>query len=241
MTGTGPASGELKHLRLRRELQELARGLKPGEALPGERQLEEMFEVSRITVRRAISDLVRDGELVREKGKGTFVSHGMVRSVLHLASFNEDMRAAGFAPSTRVITAGLAEPPKEAGTHLRLSADEPAYRLRRLRLANDAPVSVDESWLPPALLPDLLTEDLTGSLYRVLSTSGHPVRRVEQTVQAGAASAEIAPLLDIAPGAPVLLFHRRSFTGPEEPGIPIEYSISTYRSDRYQISMTLAR
>ena len=235
------ASGELKHLRLRRELQELARTLKPGEALPGERQLEEMFQVSRITVRRAISDLVQDGELVREKGKGTFVSHGMVRSVLHLASFNEDMRAAGFVPSTRVITAALDQPPESAVTHLRLTGNGPAYRLRRLRLANGAPVSVDESWLPPGLLPDLLTEDLSGSLYRVLSTSGHPVRRVEQTVQAGAASSEIAALLDIAPGAPVLLFHRRSFTGPEDPGIPIEYSVSTYRSDRYQISMTLAQ
>ena len=163
-------SGELKHLRLRRQLQELAQGLKPGEALPGERQLEEMFEVSRITVRRAISDLVRDGELVREKGKGTFVSHGMVRSVLHLASFNDDMRAAGFQPSTRVITAELCEPPDAAASHLRLAENAPAYRLRRLRL-----------------------------------------------------------------------FHRRSFTGPEEPGTPIEYSISTYRSDRYQISMTLAQ
>ncbi|MDF9278888.1 GntR family transcriptional regulator [Arthrobacter sp. EH-1B-1] len=234
-------SGELKHLRLRRQLQELAQGLKPGEALPGERQLEEMFGVSRITVRRAISDLVRDGELVREKGKGTFVSHGMVRSVLHLASFNDDMRAAGFQPSTRVITAELCEPPDAAASHLRLAENAPAYRLRRLRLANNAPVSVDESWLPPALLPNLLAEDLTGSLYRVLSASGHPVRRVEQTVQASAASADIAQLLDIALGAPVLLFHRRSFTGPEEPGTPIEYSISTYRSDRYQISMTLAQ
>lgn len=241
MARSQPASGELKHLRLRRQLQELARELQPGEALPGERQLEDMFSVSRITVRRAISDLVRDGELVREKGKGTFVSHGMVRSVLHLASFNEDMRAAGFAPSTRVIQAELGEPPDPATVHLNLPANGQAYRLRRLRLANNAPVSVDESWLPPALLPNLLAEDLTGSLYRVLSASGHPVRRVEQTVQASAATADIAALLDVVPGAPVLLFHRRSFAGPEEPGTPIEYSISTYRSDRYQISMTLAQ
>lgn len=237
----GPASGELKHLRLRRQLQDLARGLMPGEALPGERQLEEMFGVSRITVRRAISDLVRDGELVREKGKGTFVSHGMVRSVLHLASFNEDMRAAGFVPSTRVIAAELGEPPESAVRHLQLPAEEQAYRLQRLRLANGAPVSVDESWLPPAVLPGILDEDLTGSLYRVLSASGHPVRKVEQTVQAGAASVETARLLDVAPGAPILLFHRRSFTGPEEASRPIEYSISAYRADRYQISMTLAQ
>lgn len=111
---------------------------------------------------------------------------------------------------------------------------------RRPRSANGAPVRVDESWLPPHLLPDLLSSDLTGSLYRSLGAAGHPVQQAEQTVEAAAASAETAALLDIAPGAPALLFKRRSFTGTEEPGTPIEYAISTYRSDRYQVSMRLA-
>jgi GntR family transcriptional regulator len=234
-------AGELKHVWVRRQLQDLvATTLRPGDALLGERQLEEQFGVSRITVRRAISDLVQDGALVRIKGKGTFVSHGLVRSTLHLASFNEDMRAAGFEPSTRVIDASTAEPPAAAAEHLGLAAGAAAYQVRRLRLANGAPVSVDESWLPPPLLPGLLSEDLTGSLYRVLAASGHPVQHVEQTVEAAAAPEETAALLDIQPGAPVLLFRRRSFTGQEDPGTPIEYSISTYRSDRYQLSMRLA-
>lgn len=234
-------AGELKHVWVRRQLQDLvATTLRPGDALLGERQLEEQFGVSRITVRRAISDLVQDGALVRIKGKGTFVSHGLVRSTLHLASFNEDMRAAGFEPSTRVITATTAEPAAAAAEHLGLGPGQDAYQVRRLRLANGAPVSVDESWLPPRLLPDLLSEDLTGSLYRVLAASGHPVQHVEQTVEAAAAPEETAALLDIEPGAPVLLFRRRSFTGEDDPGTPIEYSISTYRSDRYQVSMRLA-
>ncbi|TKV29066.1 GntR family transcriptional regulator [Arthrobacter sp. NamB2] len=236
----GASSGELKHVWVRRKIQELvARGLRPGDALLGERQLEEEFGVSRITVRRAIADLVQDGALVRIKGKGTFVSHGMVRSTLHLASFNEDMRAAGLEPSTRVITASGDVPPPEAAEHLGLAAGDRAHLVARLRLANGAPVSVDESWLPPAPLPDLLSHDLTGSLYKVLSASGYPVERVEQTVQAAAAPEPVARLLDIEPGAPVLLFHRRSFSGQGEPGTAIEYSISTYRSDRYQISMHL--
>lgn len=236
-----PETGELKHVWVRRKIQELvaAGGLRPGDALIGERQLEEEFGVSRITVRRAIAELVQDGALVRIKGKGTFVSHGMVRSTLHLASFNEDMRAAGFDPSTRVITATTTSPPREAAQHLGLPPHADAHLVARLRLANRAPVSVDESWLPPPLLPDLLGHDLTGSLYRVLASSGYPVERVEQTVEAAAAPERIARLLDIEPGAPVLLFHRRSFSGRDEPGTPIEYSVSTYRSDRYQISMHL--
>jgi GntR family transcriptional regulator len=234
-------AGELKHVWLRRQLQDLVSStLRPGDALLGERQLEEQFGVSRITVRRAISEMVQDGALVRIKGKGTFVSHGLVRSTLHLASFNEDMRQAGFEPSTQVINASMAVPPPAAAEHLGLTPEEPAYQVRRLRLANGAPVSVDESWLPPRLLPDLLKSDLTGSLYRALGASGYPVQQAEQTVEAAAASAETAALLDIEPGSPVLLFKRRSFTGTEEPGTPIEYAISTYRSDRYQVSMRLA-
>ncbi len=233
---------ELKHVRVRRQLQELvATGLRPGDALLGERQLEEQFGVSRITVRRAISDLVQDGALVRVKGKGTFVSHGMVRSTLHLASFNEDMRAAGFEPSTRVITASALPPCAPAADHLGLDPRRNAYFVSRLRLANGAPVSVDESWLSPRYLPDLLTEDLTGSLYRILSAAGYPVQQVDQTVEAAAAPEVTAALLDIEPGAPVLLFRRRSYTGDDEPGTPIEYSTSTYRADRYQISMRLGR
>ncbi|HEY9357243.1 MAG TPA: UTRA domain-containing protein, partial [Arthrobacter sp.] len=115
-----------------------------------------------------------------------------------------------------------------------------AYLVRRLRLANGAPVSVDESWLPPRLLPDLLSSDLTGSLYRALGSAGYPVQQAEQTVEAAAATEDTAALLDIEAGAPVLLFKRRSFTGTEEPGTPIEYAVSTYRSDRYQVSMRLA-
>jgi GntR family transcriptional regulator len=233
-------AGELKHVWVRRQLQELvATTLRPGDALLGERQLEEQFGVSRITVRRAISDLVQDGALVRIKGKGTFVSHGLVRSTLHLASFNEDMRAAGFEPSTRVINASTAVPPAAAAEHLELAPGQAAYCVTRLRLANGAPVSVDESWLPPALVPGLLAEDLTGSLYRLLAATGHPVQHAEQTVEAAAAPEETAALLGIQPGAPVLLFRRRSFTGQDDPGTPIEYAVSTYRSDRYQVSMRL--
>lgn len=232
---------ELKHEHVRRLLRELAQQqVGPGNALPGERVLETQYGVSRITIRRAISDLVGEGVLVRVKGKGTFVSHGRVSSDLHLASFHEDMQAAGLSPSTRVATARREVPPPEAAEHLGLGPREPAILVRRLRLADRAPVSVDESWMPPSLVPGLLGRDLEQSLYGHLSASGHPVLRVEQTVGAEAAPEPIATLLDISPGSPVLVFHRRSFTG-EDHAVPIEYSISTYRSDRYQLSMKLMR
>ncbi|MDO4919057.1 GntR family transcriptional regulator [Kocuria sp.] len=227
---------ELKHERVRHHLLDMAtRELRPGDMLPGERVLEEQLGVSRITIRRAISDLVNDGVLVRVKGKGTFVSHGRVRSALHLASFNEDMLAAGHQPSTRVITAEVDHPGGEAESHLRVPGPDDVFLLRRLRLADAQPVSVDESWLPAHRLPGLRATELTGSLYGLLAADGLPVTHVEQTVEAAAASSQMAGWLQIAEGSPVLLFRRRSYSGE----IPVEYCLSTYRADRYQLSMRL--
>jgi GntR family transcriptional regulator len=229
-----------KHEWVRQQLRDLAlHELAPGDALPGERQLERTYDVSRITVRRAVSDLVSEGVLVRIHGKGTFVSHGRVRSDLHLASFNEDMRRAGYAPSTRVVETQARVPEAQVAAFLDLGAGEEAFLVKRVRLANGAPVSVDESWIPPRLAPDLLRREMTGSLYAHLAEAGHPVRMAEQTVEAAAATPEIASLLEIEPATPVLLFHRYTYTGTPEARVPVEYSISTYRSDRYQLSMRL--
>ncbi|MGK4187952.1 GntR family transcriptional regulator [Rothia koreensis] len=231
-----------KHEQVRSELRELARReLSPGAALPGERALEKQFGVSRITIRRAVADLVAEGVLVRIHGKGTFVSHGRVRSTLHLASFTEDMKRAGFEPSTEILVADRGAPPPRAAEFFGLEDGEQTLCVKRLRRANEAPVSVDESWIRPDLTDLLLAKDLTQSLYSHLSGTGFEVSTAEQTVEAAAAEPEVARVLEVEPSAPVLLFHRYTFARSEEGPVPLEYSISTYRSDRYQISMTLDR
>lgn len=176
--------------------------------------------------------------LVREHGRGTFVATTPARSRLHLASFHEDMRAAGLSPSTRPVLAAEESAPPEAAAHL---GSPRALRVRRLRLGDGTPVSVDDSWIPADLLP--ADTDWSGSLYDMLSAAGAGITRAEQTVQAAGATPDDARLLGIEPGAPVLVFHRLSFsarqppdqTGPPER--PVEYSISVYRGDRYQLSM----
>lgn len=229
-----------KHAQLRDALAQMIReDLVVGDRLPGERRLVEQFGVSRITVRHAIAQLVADGLLVREHGRGTFVTHAMARSRLHLASFHEDMRAAGLRPTTSVDTVVRESAPDAAAQHLGRSH---ALRIRRLRLGDAVPVSVDDSWVPAELLP--LEADWESSLYGMLARAGAPVTRAEQTVQAQAAKPEDAVLLGIEPGTPVLVFHRRSFTtgtvAGADPGLPeraVEYSISVYRADRYQLHM----
>ena len=238
--GERAASGSShKHDQVRREIQRLARELGPGEALPGERQLEQRYGVSRITVRRAVSDLVAAGVLARVHGKGTFVTHGQVRSRLHLASFHEDMRAAGLEPATQVLDAGLQPAPEDPARWLGVEPGEPLCRMRRLRLASGTPMSVDECWLPAVMAERFEGRDLTRSLYGILSEVGTPVLHAEQVVAAKACTPQMAGWLQIQEGEPVLEFRRESSTRELDSGAerPIEYSISTYRADRYQLSM----
>jgi GntR family transcriptional regulator len=225
-----------KHEQLRGRLTELAARLPAGSPLPGERQLCIEHGVSRITVREAIGQLVSEGVLVRVRGKGTFVAERAARSRLHLASFHEDMRRLGLRPSTAVLTVEQRVPPPATRRALELPPGGPAWHLRRLRLADDQPMSVDDAWYAPALLPDLDQQDLTGSLYTLFADRyGCTVDRAEQTVRAAEADRETGALLGLAPGRPVLVFDRVSYSG----GRPLEHAESTYRGDRYEVQMTV--
>lgn len=224
-----------KHEQLRTILRRVAtEELAPGAAVPSERVLMEEYGVSRITVREAIGQLVNDGVLIRVRGKGTFVANRTVRSRLHLASFTEEMRAQGYQPTTVVLAAALENPPPAAVQALRLADAVPAVHVKRLRLADGRPVSVDDAWYDATLLAGLLQIDLTGSIYRALADRfGHPIDRAEQTVGADPAGAEVGTLLGVGAGAPVLHFERVSFSG----SVPVEHAQSWYRSDRYRLQM----
>src|SRR5882757_1461629 len=125
-----------KHEQLRSILTELAtRELAPGDMLPSERQLCLDHGVSRITVREAIGQLVSEGLLVRVRGKGTFVAERTVRSRLHLASFQEDMRRLGLEPTTVLLSAEHAEPPSRTAELFAPRGGAMGYHIRRLRVA----------------------------------------------------------------------------------------------------------
>jgi GntR family transcriptional regulator len=226
-----------KHEQLRSRLADMCRNdLAPGDALPSERQLCEMYSVSRTTVRDAVGQLVTEGMLVRIHGKGTFVAEPHARSQLHLASFHEDMRRLGLTPTTVVLLAETAVPPPLTLVNLGLRSRDHALHLRRLRLADNAPISVDDAWYNLNELPGLDQLDLQSSIYQALAEHyDKPVDRAEQTVRAAEADEVVATVLGIKPGSPVLRFDRVGF----HEDVPLEHAQSWYRADRYELQMSL--
>jgi GntR family transcriptional regulator len=228
-----------KHAQLSDVLADLAvRELGPEAAIPSERELMAAYDVSRATVRKAIETLIADGLLHRIHGKGTFVATPRLESRLHLASFSQDMRRRGLTPSTRLLQIELDEPPADVARALALGADRAAWRLDRVRLADGRPIALENGWYPRALLPGLDRNDLSGSLYELFAGAyGHTIDSAEQTLWGETADASTARRLDAPVNTPLLVFRRVSRAA----GRPLEYVVSRYRGDRYQIHMSLGR
>jgi GntR family transcriptional regulator len=228
-----------KHVQLREILEAAARDELPAHAPVGsERALMSRYGVSRATVREAVGQLVSDGVLYRVHGKGTFVAPARVESQLHLASFTQDMRRRGLAPTTRVLHATRTSPPRRAAIELGLGPGEQAWCLERLRIAGGEPMALELGWYPERLLPGLDRHDLSTSLYTLLAqTYDVVIDAAQQSVWAESADAHRADLLGVPVGAPLLAFRRTSSAGRSA----VEHNLSWYRGDRYQVHMTLDR
>jgi len=228
-----------KHAQLRDALAELAATeLGPDAAIPSERELMATYDVSRATVRKAIDGLVADGLLTRVHGRGTFVARPRLESRLHLASFSQDMRRRGLTPSTRLLAVELDRPPAEVAKALDLDGEGKAWRLDRVRLADGQPIALENGWYPQAPLPGLDRHDLGGSLYELFAdVFGLTIDTAEQTLWGESADDVVAARLDAPVHTPLLVFRRVASAA----GRPIEYVVSRYRGDRYQIHMSLGR
>jgi len=153
--------------------EQIASGtLTPGDALPTEEELKHIYGVSRATVRQAVQQLA-SADLVRlARPHGTFVTQPrLVEPLPALISFSDEVRRAGLTPSTRVLRVSLDPAPPEVRQHLNLAAAAAALCVRRLRLANDQPITLHTSWLAPSLGFGV-DDDFGGSLYGLLRARG---------------------------------------------------------------------
>ncbi|HEY5781896.1 MAG TPA: GntR family transcriptional regulator [Lysobacter sp.] len=215
---------------LRRTLQHAIENgeLTPGQALPGERELAKLLDLSRVTVRNAISGLVGDGLLVQRQGAGTFVAERIVKSFSKLTSFTDDLRARGLDPRSTFLERGVGEVTPDEAMALNLSPGAQVVRYYRLRIAGDMALALERTVVPQSVLADpSLVEN---SLYETFSKLGLRPARALQRLRAIAFDAEQARLMNLPEGSPGLFIERRTFL---EDGRVVEYTRSFYRGDAY--------
>src|SRR5215203_1605421 len=141
-----------------------------GNAIPSERQLSVDLGVSRLTVRAALDELVREGYLVRRRGSGTFVSEPKIAQELTMTSFTEDMRRRGMRPTSRTIELKTLPAGARLGRFLKVSPSEPTMVAKRLRLADGETMAIETLHVPSRLVPGLTGKDLEAqSFYQLLS------------------------------------------------------------------------
>ncbi len=206
--------------------------LKPGQQLPTEIELAQQYQVSRITAKRALDELVRQGRAFRQQGRGTFVAQTRIHDISGFGSFTEDMKARGLVPGAKVLMFKEIEPDTDISTRLQLESGEHVYMLKRLRLANDQPVAVETAYLPCRLCPGLIKEDLNNtSLYAILGEKYQLVPTwADAEFEARTANKEEAFLLELPAGKPVLSARRVTFSANYD---VIEAVSSVYRGDRF--------
>jgi len=204
------------------------RTLRPDDALPPERDLAAEFGVSRITIRKAIEGLVNEGVLDTHHGSGTFVRTRVEKNFAQLTSFSEEMQARGMSPSGRWISRSAGKVSPEEALTLRASPGTKVYRFSRIRLADEAPMSIEHATVLASCLPEL--DSVEDSLYAALhETNNRPIRAL-QRLSALLLNVEQAELLGASAGDAGLLVERVGFN---EDGTAIEFSQSYYRGDTY--------
>ena len=223
----------------RERVLDLIEQLSIGDAIPSERQLSADLHMSRLTVRAALDDLVRDGLLVRRRGSGTFVGEPKIAQELTMTSFSEDMRRRGMVPANRTLSLVVVQAGAHLGRLLMVSPSEPVVVFKRLRLADRETMAIETLHVRQSLIPGLTAEDLEQhSFYELLEDRyGVVMAGGTQTIEPTVTNEEESAALGVPLHSPAFLFERTTRTAK---GDVVEYVRSIYRGDRYRLVTELA-
>lgn len=228
-------SGEIAsplYMQLMKKLRdEISGGMYPAHSrIPSEPELCAAYGVSRVTVRKALAELTKEGLLVRRQGKGTYVAVPRIRRDLRdVNSFHDACRMMGCQASAKVIRAGLTVAVEEDCARLLCAPGDQVVEIVRLRLADDLPVMCETNRFPAAYAW-LLQEDLTASLYGILHAHGVEVENAIHELSLGYADADDAGFLDMNPGEALLCLNETIY---DANGHPLHTSAQRIRGDRF--------
>lgn len=213
--------------------------LKPGEMIPSEREFAEKFQISRMTVRQAINNLVNEGYLQRERGKGTFVAvKKFEKNVQRLTGFSEDMRSRGLEPETKVLSFKVIEADPLIASRLNVDEKSKVYEIERLRLADQEPIAYEVFYMSAELVPNLTSDVAEQSIFKYVEEIGLYIISGVQELEAITSNKREASILGIKVGAPILYIQQVSQLEDQQ---PLEYVKSYYRADRYKYRVEMVR
>ncbi len=213
----------------------------PGSRLPNEEELVKRYGVSRTTIRQTIQNLVRRGLIEIRRGKGTFVLQPKITAELtELSGFVEDMQSLGRQATARLIDKRIVPAGESVARQLAIATGTKVVRIQRVRLADDTPLSFDETYLPREIGEKVIENDLeTEPIFTLLEQKYNmPLVEAEYRLEAVSADATVARALGIAARSPIFLIERTSYIAGQQ---PIDYEKLFYRGDHIRFVTRLTR
>jgi GntR family transcriptional regulator len=242
MAETTRAGGIPVYVRIRETLRgEITNGmLKRGERLPPEHELATKFSVSRMTIRESLEDLVDEGLLYRRHGVGTFVAFPhLQRDHTRLTSFFDKAKEEGVEVRAELLSLEVMQARAVVARALDLPPGSRVIRIKTLRYANNVPITIHEAYVPHKLFANIVNENLEHQhLWSLIEKCGYNVKRAVQRLEARDADKELAGLMKIKEGSPILFKERTVYAAD---GTPVEFTYCYNRGDAYSLTVALER
>lgn len=227
------------YLQVKQELEELIRNgsLKPGDRISSESELCKQYGVSRITAKKTLDEMVKDGCLYRIQGRGSFVQGPKIDHKLsNFYSFTEEVKARGMVASSIILLFETVKPKEDVKEKLGITNDEMVYYLQRIRKADDTLIALDHSYIPCTVCQGLSREDMEAhSLYEMLNSRGVMPDKAIESFSAASLNREQARLLGEKAGTAVLKVCRQTYCN----GRVVEYNYRYYKGDQYSYTVEL--
>src|SRR5574340_1673745 len=238
MAETTRAGGIPVYVRIRETLRDdITSGLlKRGDRLPPEQELATKFSVSRMTIRESLEDLVDEGLLYRRHGVGTFVAFPhLQRDHTRLTSFFDKAEEEGVEVRAELLSLEVMTAKAVVARALDLPPGSRVIRIKTLRYANNVPITVHEAYVPQKLFANIVNENLEHQhLWTLIEKCGYKVKRAVQRLEARDADKELAALMKVKEGSPILFKERTVYAAD---GTPVEFTYCYNRGDAYSLTV----
>lgn len=208
-----------------------------GAKIPTEPELGELFQVSRVTVRKAIAELVAEGYLVKKQGKGTFVNHKRVeRKMSFVMGFEASCRENGMVPSSSILQVEVKSPSKEVADKLGITTLDRVIYIQRKRCADGVPIFLENNYFEYERFSFLVDSDLRGSLYDLCSKNEIYPKKLGQgsTLEIVTADSRLSGIMNVSVGTP---FFYADIVIQEEDGTPVHVGHQLYLGEYYKFDM----